>query len=379
MNQSQRLHGLDFLRALMMSLGVVFHSAQMYTQMDVLDYYWDPQRSLSMDIILVFINTFRMPVFFALSGFFTAMLYCRRGNKAMLTNRYHRIVLPFLVLLPALALVMSLLRILAYGLMETGQLKFFPILPNTELLLNNTHNLWFLYYLVFIVVSAGLIAHFIPQKLSAVFKQSTQALSLHSVYLWLPCILLMAAIGSLSPNGRISANVSFIPQLEVYAYFGLCFCIGWFLFSNIKQLDILAKRATRHLILGIVSLVAALACHKLSTDIHNSNNHEIWHALLSIFSACSVYSFICGFFGLFSKMFRSARPWVRYFSDSAYWVFVFHSVPMVILALPLYYAPLIAEVKFTIVCLGTSLICLWTYEHWVRRSWLGELLNGRRA
>lgn len=88
MTVSQRMHGLDFLRAVMMSLGVVLHSAQMYLVNPVVDYYWDPMRSLGMDVLLVFINTYRMPVFYLLSGFFTAMLLYRHGAQVMLDNRY---------------------------------------------------------------------------------------------------------------------------------------------------------------------------------------------------------------------------------------------------------------------------------------------------
>jgi fucose 4-O-acetylase-like acetyltransferase len=38
-----------------------------------------------------------MPAFFLLSGFFGALLWQRRGARAMLKNRIERIVLPFAV------------------------------------------------------------------------------------------------------------------------------------------------------------------------------------------------------------------------------------------------------------------------------------------
>ena len=142
----QRLHGLDFLRALMMLLGVVLHSAQLYLTMPIIDYYWDPARSFSMDAILIFINTFRMPVFFLLAGFFMAMLLLRRGEQAMLENRYQRLIVPFVLFLPPLALVMTLLRIVARHIMETGEFGFDPgLVYNPRRIWDNTHNLWFLY------------------------------------------------------------------------------------------------------------------------------------------------------------------------------------------------------------------------------------------
>ena len=115
----QRYHSLDFLRAVMMFLGVVLHGAQMYmAKLTTDDYYLDPMRSLSMDVILVIINTFRMPIFFFLSGFFIALLFEKRGLMGMLENRVKRISIPFLVLLPPLGLIMAVLTIVGRELAE---------------------------------------------------------------------------------------------------------------------------------------------------------------------------------------------------------------------------------------------------------------------
>ena len=38
-----------------------------------------------------------MPVFFVLSGFFTAMFWRGRGLKSLLSHRFRRVLLPFLL------------------------------------------------------------------------------------------------------------------------------------------------------------------------------------------------------------------------------------------------------------------------------------------
>ncbi len=47
--------------------------------------------------LLDLIHGFRMPLFFVVSGFFTAMLWRRRGLRALLWHRFRRIFLPFLL------------------------------------------------------------------------------------------------------------------------------------------------------------------------------------------------------------------------------------------------------------------------------------------
>ena len=44
--------------------------------------------------LVAFIHGFRMPLFFVLSGFFTAMLWQRRGARGLAKHRAKRILLP---------------------------------------------------------------------------------------------------------------------------------------------------------------------------------------------------------------------------------------------------------------------------------------------
>jgi peptidoglycan/LPS O-acetylase OafA/YrhL len=90
-----RRHDLDALRAFAMALGIVLHGALAYTQVPWI--VQDPQKWVGFDHIFEFIHTFRMPVFFLLSGFFTAMLWRRRGTLGLVKHRSKRILLPLLV------------------------------------------------------------------------------------------------------------------------------------------------------------------------------------------------------------------------------------------------------------------------------------------
>lgn len=94
-----RMHALDGLRATMMLLGLVLHTAVSYTVID-LGAAWgykDTATTLFADLVVMFIHVFRMPVFFVLAGFFAAMLCVRRGVAGFVNNRLQRIVLPFVV------------------------------------------------------------------------------------------------------------------------------------------------------------------------------------------------------------------------------------------------------------------------------------------
>lgn len=77
----QRYHSFDSLRATMMLLGLVLHTAINYMTFPTGDTwpYKDAQTSPTFDILVAFIHSFRMPTFFVIAGFFAAFQYDARA------------------------------------------------------------------------------------------------------------------------------------------------------------------------------------------------------------------------------------------------------------------------------------------------------------
>ncbi len=105
----ERRHDLDALRAIAMLLGIVLHAALSFTSIP-----WavhDAQQSETFSVLFGFIHGFRMPLFFMLSGFFTAMLWRKRGLASLVKHRFKRIFLPLvlgcLTIVPAMWAVSS--------------------------------------------------------------------------------------------------------------------------------------------------------------------------------------------------------------------------------------------------------------------------------
>ena len=94
-NNGTRRHDLDALRAIAMLLGIVLHGSMSF--MPGLSVIRDTQQAAWVWIVFLTIHGFRMPLFFLVSGFFTAMLWRKRGLKKMLLQRSVRILLPCLL------------------------------------------------------------------------------------------------------------------------------------------------------------------------------------------------------------------------------------------------------------------------------------------
>jgi len=75
-----------------MLLGIVLHAA-----LSFFGSFWvvtDSRQNPGFGIVVSAIHGFRMPLFFVMSGFFSAMLLCRRGRKSLVKHRFFRVFLP---------------------------------------------------------------------------------------------------------------------------------------------------------------------------------------------------------------------------------------------------------------------------------------------
>lgn len=99
-----RRHDLDALRGWAMLLGIVLHVSLSFFPTS----WWvqDPQQNQLFGLLFLAIHGFRMPLFFLLSGYFTMLIYRRKGLPALIRQRALRILLPCLVglftIIPAL-------------------------------------------------------------------------------------------------------------------------------------------------------------------------------------------------------------------------------------------------------------------------------------
>ena len=102
-----RRSDLDALRGFAMLLGIALRAGLSFTPL-----WWpvqDTQQNELFGLFVAAIHGFRMPLFFLLSGFFTAMLWRQRCLKSLLSHRLRRVFLPLLLglvtVVPAVGLI----------------------------------------------------------------------------------------------------------------------------------------------------------------------------------------------------------------------------------------------------------------------------------
>lgn len=367
MTKTDRIHSLDSLRAIMMLLGLVLHSAESYNIGDNDIWPLDPGAShIFLNYLNSLIHIFRMPIFYLVAGFFGAMLFYERGSTAMIRNRIKRIVLPFIVFLLLLhPLIIFALDFTAksFGVSLTEistTMTYFPVI---------TYHLWFLYYLIFLTFfSWGLalllkrmpgVTHKITKLYGWLISRKFAAIATFSILLFIVMLYIW--------DYGVPTPISFIPDLGAFLFFILFYLIGWVLYSSRQSLQLF----TQHDWLLTVSAL-------LLYTIRFVWSSYIDDVLIGIIHAVVTWMFVFGITGLFIRYTSQPNSRRRYVSDASYWVFLIH-LPLTIFipglmatwALP-------AIIKFLITLAGTTIVCFTTYHYLVRASWIGQFLNGRK-
>lgn len=376
----RRYHSLDSLRATMMLLGLVIHSAINYmvtpTQVWL---YKDQSTSYLFDFILFFIHVFRMPVFFVIAGFFAAFLYYKRGSIEMIKNRLLRVLVPlllgYIILYP---LIISGFYFANAGGGYEGLTKVVEYFQSGFIYLNlKLGHLWFLYDLLLlygVLLLLVQVAKFIPEnlkiKLMALFEKYAVS------YLGLLLLIIVTFI-TLIPmeKAALDTNVTLTPPLRIILAYSVFVVYGWLLFKRKALIDKFSRYGLVNLIIGFaLSFIyfVVLILVKVSAD------PLLQHLVGVVLCSLSMWFLIFGFIGVFVKYFDRPSPIGRYLSDASYWLYLIHLPIAVWLAGAFSGLAISALFKFSIVLILTALITLSTYHFFVRSTLVGWILNGKK-
>lgn len=375
-NKTERIHALDSLRAIMMLLGVVIHSAITYSNTDFGNVWTlkdSGSTSLLMDYLVFVIHNFRMPIFFVVAGFFGALLFFERSPRKMLVNRIARIFFPFIVfvvvLSPTILFVFTYSKSVIAGA-ENPLVLSLGIFGNPKLFIPpSTFHMWFLYYL-FLISIVSFFLGYLFESLPKFTNWTTRVLIeiikrplLKVVVFTGFTIVLLFVIKST----WVATSTSWIPDWKTFLFYFFFYGFGWILFKAKTYLETFLR-------FDWVFTIAALALITVAFLGTNTIGFE----MKIILNAICVWLFIFGITGLFIRYGSQHSHLMRYNSDSSYWVYLIH------LTIVAFIPGLIAEwqvgaiVKFLVVFSLTSFICVFTYHYFVRSTFIGKFLNGRR-
>ena len=228
-----------------------------------------------------------------------------------------------------------------------------------------TYHLWFLYYLMMFSIFSFLLFKFVKRDF-LVLNYFNKTLPNNFLSITLLSIFTFIII-YFSGTTWIDASISFFPNSFTFMFYLFFYVFGWMLFLSKKFIEFLLKYGWNEIILGVLLFSISFIGH----DLFNST-------LIILINSVTVWFFCFGFIGLFIKHFNKQNSILKYISDSSYWIYLLH------LPLTLYFPGFFLDyhlpigLKFSLVVLITLILCLITYHFFVRKSFIGVFLNGKK-
>jgi glucans biosynthesis protein C len=383
---SERLHALDAARAAALLLGIVFHATMSFLPLKApMAAVMDSQHSLFLAGLFHVLHTFRMATFFLLAGFFGHMSLHKKGLRAFVADRLKRIGIPLVVGWPILFGAIVAITIWGADVMARGgplQLpSAFPKLPAFPL----TH-LWFLYVLLWLY-AATLLLHGL---LVLVDRHGRLRVRLDGVVRWLVenpfgCVALALPLAFtlyfappwLAWFGIDTPNMSLIPNAGAVVAFFSAFAFGWLMHRQVNLLDVWKRRWFSNLALSIALTAASFAIIGVA-PVETPASQDAATALYAACFTLSVWTWSFALIGLCLKFLSRHSLARRYVADAAYWLYLVHLPLVMALQVSLSQLAWPWWVKFPMIQAITFPILFVSYHLFVRYSFIGTILNGRR-
>ena len=383
---NERYNDLDAVRAFALLLGVALHGVMSFMEPRI----WvvaDHSTGVGFDILFYAIHIFRMTTFFVLAGFFARMMIQKKGLGTFVGNRLKRVAVPLVAFWPIALTAIIAVAILANMPAPGSAAASAPAAPPPPLTVGTfplTH-LWFLYVLLLLYAGTAAVkivtdVLHVGGPLGRVLDKAVGLLTkadLVTLFLAAPvCIAFLANPEWLRWMGILTPDTGLIPNTTAIAAFTTAFTFGYWLH---RRADLLDHLKNRWMLYTVTAGLGTWVCiHMVGVTPDFTPAKGLDHPIYAAVYALTGWSWTFALIGLARAFLRRENPVIRYLADASYWVYLVH-IPLV---MGLQYALMNfdwpAELKFSIVLLGTLSVALATYALFVRYSFIGTILNGRR-
>ena len=420
MNSNERYHSLDFVRAIAMLLGVLLHVSMHFAEHSKIPWAfntWSTGESHGNVLntnISNFIHLFRMQLFYLIAGFFAQLVIDRKGYEYFSKDRLKRILVPFIfgvvILMPLTMGVWhnyapysnELINVGLFGRIKIAFLwGYFNTGKEFGVDVIAFQHFWFLYFLfIFYFIHIFFIRNlkkFTPRFFKNICSGFIRSSFKDYKGMFLVVLLIFPLQYTLEdpfyPVNQFNFGVN---NLSVYFIFYL---LGVGLFQCKELLQRISKNCWIYLLISIPLILflteptdkskydAVVITDLLSWKIFSLNliNEAIFiggyeRSLIVFFRVLASISISLSIIGLAFRYINKENKVVRYFSDSAYWVYWLHLSITFNLSYFFHDVPWLNSLSKTYVVLLVSILILYlTYDIIIKSNFISAYFIGKSS
>jgi len=320
------------------------------------------------------VHVFRLPLFFAMSGFFLALLLSRRGLRETVRNRTLRISVPLLVGLA------TLVPLTVFVAQRTGTaLAVSGHAPTGSPFIWEPDFLWFLWYLLIVDCAAVALYLLCPGLLRSAGRHFGALVAHPPAGIAMLAVPTALALWPASEWTAAPAADTFVPEPATLAYYALFFALGATLCAHRELVSAAGRHAWRWLACALAAALPAAVLFSLHNNSGAMGLRPEVHAAELLIYAIATWTSVIALVGLAHRYLNRPRPALRYLADSSYWIYLSHMPAMVLLVGLLGTAAVGLAPSFLLLVAGSLAASLSTYPLFVRYTVIGRVLNGPRT
>lgn len=374
-------NGLNAARAIAAILVVIVHSAVPYmsSQFPVLWVVHDTSQNPIIDVLVIGINGFVMPLFFLLAGMSIAKSSRLKPFREFAWHRLRRLGSTFL--LAAVLILPLLYGCWAIGLLRTERLTMgnfahmkFPTALHPYF---GPAHLWFLEYLLLLSVGWSAISRCAQRWKPAAHLVQGKWFQVVLGSAWGPLAFAIpiGTIFAFDVDTPFRLITPFTPDVARISYYAVFLIAGVWLAGFPQAFTRLRANATGHL---LIAAVAFIGLFPLTLSYFDQSLDKF--GLLALGGLQAVFSsfMVFGFLGAMMRWCSDRRETIRYANEASFWLYLAHFPFVCIMQLVVWPWQINPLAKLLVVATTGVVVSLLIYQYCVRYSWLGAVINGSR-
>lgn len=366
----ERRYDLDWLRVFAFGLLILYHVGMFFVPWE-----WHIKNNVMYEWLeypMLFLNRWRMPLLFIISGMGTAFSLGKRNSLQFARERILRLLVPLLFGMLVIVPPQIYIERIANFQFTGSYFNFWPSkafigkYPEGNL---SWHHLWFLPYILsysLLLIPAFIYLREHPGNRLFMFCRKIIAKPFGIYWFILPLLLMEWFLDPFFPitHALIGDWFNFLYNLTLFFY-------GFVLISLREEFFASVQAYYRdYFKIGIVSFIIFLFLVKSFDDGY------LRHFIEAFFNQVNMWSWVLGLFGLASVYLNRPSTGIRYSNRAVYPFYILHQTITVILGYYLKDYELGLFAKFSILAIGTFAGCWILYEFMIKNLAPLRLLMG---
>lgn len=380
-SKKQRRYDLDWLRVIAIAILLFYHVGMIYVSWD-----WHINSAKSsrwMEIIMIFLHQWRMPLLFFISGAGTYFALSFRRSGVYVKERSKRLLVPvvfsMLVIVPPQIYLERLFKNIPGVAPVTDYLSYYPRVfqfipyPAGDL---SWHHLWFVLYLFFYsLIALPLFLYWRSERSKALRAFFFQLMSRKGgALLWLVPI----ALGQLLLRPYFPDDTHGLLDDWANFVFNFLFFVGGYVITSEEKIwPVLSQQRRLYLYTSLVLTVIFYWVYL--TPAEQFPLPPIGVPYWGIIKTLLAWSTVMTTLAYGYTYIKQSHPWLRPLNEAIYPFYILHQTVIIIIAYYAVHWPISNEVGFVLVSTATFVICAAIYLLLIRPFKISRFLFGMKV